>query len=335
MARLLLSDRPRSFDGMTDVKYTVFVSSTQRDLVEEREQVASAILKMDHIPCGMEQFSATSGRGWEVITRTIDICDYYVLIVAGRYGSRFPGEAKSWTEKEYEYARSRSMNVLAFVRDEHSFSAANMDTAADDVRSRARFLSRIRDECLFETWTDAKDLVHRVSVALAKQIAESRSSDDGPPGWYRGDARPKPPRLSEAAGQHSVNQSSRPRRLRSLATFLSGAAAAAGLIYLWHTQGAATWQARARIKPGGLWKAGIENAVGTGVYKIKVASSEPSGHQVKATICSADSNTNCVIRDITTDDLLTLRNPNAISVDLFNYGSNPLVEMELRGEFLQ
>jgi hypothetical protein len=39
-------------------KYQVFVSSTYRDLVEERQEVMRAILELNCIPSGMELFPA-------------------------------------------------------------------------------------------------------------------------------------------------------------------------------------------------------------------------------------------------------------------------------------
>jgi hypothetical protein len=40
-------------------KYQVFVSSTYRDLSEERQEVMQALLELDCIPVGMELFPAT------------------------------------------------------------------------------------------------------------------------------------------------------------------------------------------------------------------------------------------------------------------------------------
>jgi Domain of unknown function (DUF4062) len=68
-------------------KYQVFVSSTFVDLRAEREAVTWEILKAGHVPVGMENFSAYDDRGWKVINRTLETSDYYVLILAGRYGS--------------------------------------------------------------------------------------------------------------------------------------------------------------------------------------------------------------------------------------------------------
>ena len=69
------------------LKYQIFVSSTYEDLKDERNEVIKACLNMGHIPVGMEMFNAADEEQWAVITRTIDQCDYYVVIVAHRYGS--------------------------------------------------------------------------------------------------------------------------------------------------------------------------------------------------------------------------------------------------------
>lgn len=68
-------------------KYQVFVSSTYQDLQKERQEVMQALLELDCIPVGMELFPAADDDQWTLIKGLISDCDYYVLIVAGRYGS--------------------------------------------------------------------------------------------------------------------------------------------------------------------------------------------------------------------------------------------------------
>ena len=84
-------------------RYQVFVSSTYADLKQERQHVIQALMEMDCIPAGMELFPAADEEQWEFIKRIIDDCDYYLLIIGGRYGSTTP-EGISYTEKEYDYA---------------------------------------------------------------------------------------------------------------------------------------------------------------------------------------------------------------------------------------
>ncbi len=84
-------------------RYQVFVSSTFTDLMDERRAVMQALLELDCIPAGMELFPASDDDSWTLIQRVIDDCDYYLVIVGGRYGS-LDAYGIGYTEKEYDYA---------------------------------------------------------------------------------------------------------------------------------------------------------------------------------------------------------------------------------------
>lgn len=94
--------------------FQVFVSSTFSDLADERRQVTNTLAKAGYIAAGMELFPATDQQQLDFIKRVIDRSDYYVVIVAGRYGS-LADDKLSYTEHEYEYARSKGIPVLAFL----------------------------------------------------------------------------------------------------------------------------------------------------------------------------------------------------------------------------
>jgi hypothetical protein len=64
---------------MSERRFQVFVSSTYRDLVEERQKVAQVLQSMDCIPAGMELFPAIDEEQFEFIKRVIDDCDYSVV----------------------------------------------------------------------------------------------------------------------------------------------------------------------------------------------------------------------------------------------------------------
>ncbi|MEO6908255.1 MAG: DUF4062 domain-containing protein [Abditibacteriaceae bacterium] len=81
-------------------KYQIFISSTYEDLKDEREQVLKAILRLGHIPIGMEMFNAANETQWEMIKRRIEESDYYIVIIAHRYGSIEKESGLSYTEKE-------------------------------------------------------------------------------------------------------------------------------------------------------------------------------------------------------------------------------------------
>ena len=98
-------------------KYQIFISSTYKDLIPEREQVMKSILRLGHIPIGMEQFNAANETQWEMIKRRIEESDYYLVIVAHRYGSVEEESGLSYTEKEYDYAVAQGVPAMAFVLD--------------------------------------------------------------------------------------------------------------------------------------------------------------------------------------------------------------------------
>lgn len=96
-------------------KLQIFVSSTYTDLLEERQAAVEAILKSGNIPAGMELFTAGDKSQLETITRWIDDSDIYFLILGGRYGSIEPTTGNSYTEVEYDYAKSTNKPLFAVV----------------------------------------------------------------------------------------------------------------------------------------------------------------------------------------------------------------------------
>ena len=76
-----------------------------------------AILDLDHIPSGMEAFPAIDMEQFEYIKKVIDECDYYLLIVGARYGST-DEEGVSFTEREFDYARSVGKMVIALLHND-------------------------------------------------------------------------------------------------------------------------------------------------------------------------------------------------------------------------
>lgn len=185
-------------------KYQIFVSSTFTDLREERVAITWEVLKANHIPVGMEAFPATDDRGWKIIQRTIDASDYYVLLIAGRYGSLNPDTGKSWTQTEYEYAKSRGIKVLAFVRDKSSITADQMDDRENAEKLRA-FVETIERAHLAKRWKHRDDLRAELASALRHVIEEDEIDGTLPPGWYRGGAPTSPEIATELARLSTEN----------------------------------------------------------------------------------------------------------------------------------
>jgi hypothetical protein len=162
-------------------KYQVFLSSTYEDLREERNAVIHALLELDCIPCGMELFPAADEDSWTLIRRVIDECDYYVVLIAGRYGS-IGSEGKSFTRMEYEYAVSLGKPILGFlhsdpgsIRSDKTEVDAMGRAALDDFRSLVK--SR---QC--KRWSSSTELSGIVSRSVTQIIRQHPAT-----GWVRGD----------------------------------------------------------------------------------------------------------------------------------------------------
>lgn len=77
-------------------------------------------------------FSADDSEQWQIIKETIDTSDHYVLIIVHRQGSIIEKDKDarmSYIEKEFRYARSKGIPILAYIiSDEVSVLPKNMDT---------------------------------------------------------------------------------------------------------------------------------------------------------------------------------------------------------------
>lgn len=176
-------------------KYQVFVSSTFVDLQDERQDTIHTILDLQHIPAGMELFPATDMEQLDYIKRIIDGCDYYVLIIGGRYGSLDP-EGISYTEREYDYAVATGKFVIAFIHGEvGEIPSKFVDMDEAQRQSLENFRNKVGTGRLVRFWKSREELQMVVVKALAHAFANYPQI-----GWIRG---------NEAASQPILQQSNK------------------------------------------------------------------------------------------------------------------------------
>jgi chaperonin GroEL len=163
-----------------DKRYQVFVSSTYADLIDERRRVIQTLLEMDCIPAGMELFPAADEAQLQFIKRVIDDCDYYVLIIGGRYGST-NADGVSYTEREYEYAIERGIRVLAFIHEDPDNISVGKSDIDPELRTRlAAFRRRVAQDRLVKFWKNATELPGLVALSLTAAIKQYPAV-----GWVR------------------------------------------------------------------------------------------------------------------------------------------------------
>ena len=196
-----------------DKRYQVFISSTYVDLSAERQEVIKALLELDCIPCGMEYFPAASEDTWSYITDLIDQCDYYVVIVGGRYGS-LNQDGTSYTEQEYLYAREKEIPCIAFLHANPNDIAAKHSESTNEGRKRLDLFLIELKKSLCKEWSSAHELGSVVSRSLTQLIKRHPRT-----GWIPA-SQAGDPRLTE----ESLNLSKKVIELESQLSALRGRA---------------------------------------------------------------------------------------------------------------
>ncbi len=178
---------------MADKRYQVFVSSTLLDLRDERQRVLRVLLELDCIPAGMELFPASDEERWSLIKRVIDDCDYYIVIVGGRYGS-VDSEGISYTEREYDYAVATGKPVLGFVHGNPEQIEYGKSEKDDLAREKLSTFRKKVQQLVCREWTSGEGLAAAITTSLHQEIVRKPGI-----GWIRGDAAVPPEVRAELA----------------------------------------------------------------------------------------------------------------------------------------
>ena len=166
-------------------KYQIFISSTYKDLTNEREKVRDTILSMYHFPIGMEMFNAADKEQWAIIQETIDSSDYYVLIIGKRYGSIIEegvDKGISYTEKEFRYAKRQGIPIIAFIKNDDAVTTNQADMDSERIKKLNSFTRDVTTGRQVDWFSTPDELGMKVSLSLYKEFDRRKR-----PGWVRGD----------------------------------------------------------------------------------------------------------------------------------------------------
>jgi Domain of unknown function (DUF4062) len=143
-----------------------------------------ALLELDCIPVGMELFPAADDDQWTLIKRLIDDCDYYILIVGGRYGS-INATGISYTQMEYEYALSKGIPIISFLHKDPEKIEIGKSEKDPTLKLRLDEFKELVQQKMCRFWDSPKDLGSQVSRSLVRLI-----KDKPMPGWVKADLLP-------------------------------------------------------------------------------------------------------------------------------------------------
>lgn len=115
----------------------------------------------------MELFPAGNDEKWRLIQRVISECDYYVLVIGGKYGSLDPATELSYTEMEFDYAESIGKPIMAFLHGEPGKLAGDqleLDSARREKLDA--FREKVEAARVVKYWNTPAELPGHVALAL-------------------------------------------------------------------------------------------------------------------------------------------------------------------------
>lgn len=194
-------------------KYQVFISSTYKDLKDERGKIELSLRKNDYITIGMEIFPAANKSQWDLIKKRIDQSDFYILIIAGKYGTIFKtafdfapeiveeDEEISFTHLEFRYAKEKGKPIFAFIPDpEVVFEKDKVESTIAGKKKLQRFVEETKNSKLtVKHWKEFSELAPDILAALTEEINSSKNAKNNNLGWVQTKELNEP--ISYGAGQ--------------------------------------------------------------------------------------------------------------------------------------
>ncbi|MBC8031129.1 MAG: DUF4062 domain-containing protein [Pyrinomonadaceae bacterium] len=147
---------------------TAMISSTARDLPEHRKMVMDACQRLGFKPIMMEHLAAQDRSAKDVSTGMVEDADVYLGILAHAYGSSPDGDARSYTEIEYDKAVSLGIQVLPFFADESTPWPPRLVDKGENAEKLERLKQKAAKDRIRAEFTSPEDLRGLVIHALGE-----------------------------------------------------------------------------------------------------------------------------------------------------------------------
>lgn len=161
--------------------YQIFISSTFEDLKMERQEVMAAVVSTGNVPVGMEYFPAGDASPFDYIKKQINQVDYYILVIAGKYGSINEDEGISYTEMEFNYARAKKIPIAVLqYKDIDNLTGKQLEKDPVKREKLETFRKSSKEGRMADFWENRDQLKMKVKDAIQNLIKNSPR-----PGWVR------------------------------------------------------------------------------------------------------------------------------------------------------
>ncbi|GGK70163.1 hypothetical protein Sme01_27900 [Sphaerisporangium melleum] len=149
-----------------------YVSSTYRDLRDERAAVRQALHEMRVADLAMEAYVAGTRPAAEKCLADVRDCDIYIGIFAWRYGHVPPGHKRAITEMEYRAAVEAGKPVLIFLLHEDApWPRSKMD---DDLTRIETLRAELAGKHIISFFTSPEELGRKVAAAVHLTLGDQR-----------------------------------------------------------------------------------------------------------------------------------------------------------------
>jgi uncharacterized protein DUF4062 len=156
---------------MSNVKYSIFVGSSKKDLPNVRAAVIKAILSAGHIPSGMELWAAGHTPTLPTIQRYLEQCDLHLIILGSRYGTIAADEI-SFTEWEYRVSIKDGRPIIAFVLERDEFETDLAESGNEEQAKVRAFREMLEHHAICRAFSKrnedaiAADCINSINEAI-------------------------------------------------------------------------------------------------------------------------------------------------------------------------
>lgn len=157
-------------------KLRIFVSSTMKDLANEREAVCRLLQEFNFEPVNAENLGPTGAGSWERIQTEIASSDLLVLLLGDRYGwipdaGPKADQKMSVTDLEADEAQRLGIPILPFLKRLDD----DADRTSEDAKRRDAFRKKIKDwdgGRFVQSFDLASDLAKKVGRAVVDLLSD-------------------------------------------------------------------------------------------------------------------------------------------------------------------